>query len=80
MKSLQILKEITLTAEQADLCRTALSQDLMKVSSLLAKGKGGSGNKLNDLSHRELMGFSSRLQLTLIASELGPPRQIYLAC
>ena len=61
------IKEVTLTAEQADLCRTVLCQNLMKVSRLLATGKDGSGNKLTRHSRRELMGYSSRLQLTLMA-------------
>jgi hypothetical protein len=61
------MKEVTLTPEQAELCRAILSQDLMKVSGLLGKGIDGSGNKLSRHGRRELMGFSSRLQLTLLA-------------
>jgi hypothetical protein len=59
--------EVTLTREQALLCCTVLSQDLMKVSGLLGKGIDGSGNKLTRHSRRELIGYSSRLQLTLMA-------------
>jgi hypothetical protein len=35
----KIKGEVTLTDEQADVCRTILCQELMKVSSLLASGK-----------------------------------------
>jgi hypothetical protein len=61
------LNEVTLTAEQAYLCCTILCQELMTVSGLLGKGVDGSGNKLTRHTRRELMGYSSRLQLTLMA-------------
>ena len=41
-------------------------QDLMKFSGLLGKGIDGSRNKLTRNGRRELMGFSSRSQLTLM--------------
>jgi hypothetical protein len=41
------MKEVTLTSEQAALCRVVLSQSLMKVSRLLGKGIDGSGNPLD---------------------------------
>jgi hypothetical protein len=59
--------QVTLTKDQALLCATVLSQNLMKVSSLLGKGIDGSGNPLDDDARRELVGYSSRLQLTLMA-------------
>jgi hypothetical protein len=61
------MKEVTLTPEQADLCRAILSQPLMKVSGLLGKGVDGSGNQLDADGRQELMGYSSGLQLTLMA-------------
>ena len=61
------MKEVTLTPEQAELCRVVLSQSLMKVSGLLGKGVDASGNQLDADGRRELMGYSSRLQLTLMA-------------
>ena len=61
------LKDIVLPAKDVFLCRSVLSQDLMKVSGLLASGKGGSGEELTRESRLELMGSSNRLQLTLIA-------------
>jgi len=63
----KIKGEVTLTDEQADICRTVLCQELMKVLSLLASGKDGGGRKLIDQSKQSLMGFSSTLQLTLLA-------------
>ena len=59
--------QVTLTTEQALLCRAVLSQDLMKVSGLLGQGTDGSGNPLDDDSLRELLRYSGRLQLTLMA-------------
>jgi hypothetical protein len=61
------LNDVTLNAEQAGLCCTVLCRELMTVSGLLGKGIDGSGNKLTRHSRRELMGYSSRLQLTLMA-------------
>jgi hypothetical protein len=55
--------QVTLTMEQALLCRAVLSQDLMKVSGLLGKGTDGNGNPLDDDSLRELLRYSGRLQL-----------------
>ena len=63
----KIKGEVTLTDEQAGICRTILCQELMKVSSLLASGKDGSGRKLIEQSRQSLMGIGSRLQLTLLA-------------
>jgi hypothetical protein len=61
------LKEITLSDEQVLLCQAVLSQDLMKISSFLASGKDGRGENLTRNVRRELLGYSSRLQLTLLA-------------
>jgi hypothetical protein len=66
------MKEITLPAEDVSLCRAVLSQDLMKVSSRLAIGKDGRGEELTRENRLELMGFSSRVQLTLIALGMNP--------
>ena len=63
----KIKGEVRLTDEQAALCRSILCQELMKVSSLLASGKDGSGRNLIEQSKQSLMGFRSRLQLTLLA-------------
>jgi hypothetical protein len=65
----QSKNEVTLSGAQTILCRTVLSQSLMKVAYLLKSGKDSSGNDLTTDGLRELLGFSSRLQLTLI--ELG---------
>jgi hypothetical protein len=57
---------VTLTGEHVHLCRALLCEDLMKVSALLAAGKDGGGYKLTKHGRRELVGFSNRLQLTLL--------------
>jgi hypothetical protein len=57
---------VTLTGEHVHLCRAVLCQELMKVSELIASGKDGSGDKLTKHSWRELIGFSNKLQLTLL--------------
>jgi hypothetical protein len=59
------MKNATLPAEDAFLCRAVLSQDLMKVSKLLASGKDPDGEELTRHNRLELMGYSSRLQLTM---------------
>ena len=64
--------EVTLTGEQALLCQAVLCQEVMKVSGLLASGKDARGRRLTNRSRRELVGFSSRLQLTLMTFGLAP--------
>jgi hypothetical protein len=59
--------KLHLTDEQADICRTILCQEPMKVSSLLAGGKMAGGRKLIEQSKQSLMGIGSRLQLALLA-------------
>jgi hypothetical protein len=60
-------KSVTLTGEHVGLCRSLVWQELVKVSERLASGKKGGGHKLTDADRRELVGFSFRLQLTLMA-------------
>jgi hypothetical protein len=62
-----LMNNATLPAEDAFLCRAVLSQDLMKVSKLLASGKDADGEELTRDNRLELMGYSSRLQLTMIS-------------
>jgi hypothetical protein len=57
---------VTITAEQADFCRAILCRDLMRLSSLIASNKDASGIDLTIETTRELMGFSSQLQLMLL--------------
>jgi hypothetical protein len=59
-------KVVTLTGEHVGLCRAVLCNDLMRVSELLAGGKDGSGDDLTTHSRRELVGYSNRLQLSLL--------------
>jgi hypothetical protein len=61
------MEDVTLPAEDVILCRAVLSQDLMKVSKLLASGKDSDGEELTRANRLELMGYSSRLQLTMIS-------------
>jgi hypothetical protein len=64
-------KAITLTGEHVGLCRALLCQDLLKVSEMLASGKSVNGRKLTEARRRELVGFSIRLQLTLMVFGLS---------
>jgi hypothetical protein len=59
--------EVTLTAEQADLCRAILCPELIKISRTLASGKDEHARKLTQKSKRELSSYSTRVQLVLIA-------------
>jgi hypothetical protein len=63
----KIKEEVTLTAVQAALCQTVLSQALMKVSVLLGSGKEANGDPLGALGERALIDFRAQLQLTLMA-------------
>jgi hypothetical protein len=71
-RSFQIKKEVTSTGEQAQLCRTVLCQDLMRVSSLLANDKDGSDRKLTRRRRREL---TTRIRESSMASCSGPRRK-----
>jgi hypothetical protein len=62
----QQTEAVTLAGEHVGLCRAVLCNDLMRVSELLASGKDGSGDQLTTHSKRELLGFSNKLQLTLL--------------
>jgi hypothetical protein len=62
----QMKSEVTLTGEQAELCRSILCQEMIKVSRLLARGKDESGRNFSEKSKRGLISFCSRVQLTLI--------------
>jgi hypothetical protein len=57
---------ITLTGEHVLLCQSLLLEELFKISAMLASGKKGGGHKLTDANRREMVGFSIRLQLTLM--------------
>jgi hypothetical protein len=61
------VKYATLPAEDVLFCRVVLSLDLMKVSRLLASGKDGDGEELTRDNRLELMGYISRLKLTMIS-------------
>jgi hypothetical protein len=71
-RSFQIKKEVTSIGEQAELCRTVLCQDLMRVSSLLANDKDGSDRKLTRRRRREL---TTRIRESSMASCSGPRRK-----
>jgi hypothetical protein len=61
------MENTTLPAEDVLLCHAVLSQDLMKVSKLLASGKDADGEELTRDNRLELVGYISRLQQTMIA-------------
>jgi hypothetical protein len=52
---------------QADICRTVLTQELMKVCRLLGKDQDASGGDLDDEGRYGLVRFSMELQTTLLA-------------
>jgi hypothetical protein len=60
-------KEVTLTGPQADICRAALSQQLLKTCQLLGKSQNASGDPLDDEERYDLVRFSMDLQTTLLA-------------
>jgi hypothetical protein len=62
-----LMKNATLAAEDVVLCHAVLSQELMKISELLSSGKDPDGEELTRDSRLELMGYRSRLQLTMIS-------------
>jgi hypothetical protein len=67
-KELSKMKDdVTITANQAVLCQTVLSQALMKISILLASGREANGDPLDPIGERALVDFSAQLQLTLMA-------------
>jgi hypothetical protein len=57
----------TLPTEDVFLCRAVLSQELVKVLELLSSGKDPDGEELRRDARLELMGYSRRLQLTMIS-------------
>ena len=66
MKTKKQPEAVTLTGEHVWLCRSVLCTTLMRACELLAAGKDNSGDELTMHSKRELVGFSNKLQLTLL--------------
>jgi hypothetical protein len=62
----------TLTEQQARLCCSVLSRELMDTHKLVATGKDASGVKLTAKGTNELIHFSTELQLTLLALGMTP--------
>jgi hypothetical protein len=60
-------KPVTLTSDQADLCRAVLCQELMKTSRLLAQNQDASGGPLDEEGRYGLTRYSMELQMTLLA-------------
>jgi hypothetical protein len=60
-------REVTLAGEQVKFCRALIIQDLMKVCQLLGKNVNASGERLSKKERHELVSFSSKVQLLLLA-------------
>jgi hypothetical protein len=57
---------VTLTKQQAQVCRAIVSQDLMHTCELIGRNQDGSGNPLDEEGRYTLVRFSMETQLVLL--------------